>query len=53
MRHFLSSLNYEGKDKETVGEPDPFIVTSSDHAIGNSDHILGKSLHPEQRRSGK
>jgi polyphosphate kinase 2 len=53
MRHFLSSLNYDGKNFETVGEPDPFIVTSSDHAIRNSEHILGKSLHPEQRRSGK
>ena len=53
MRHFLSSLDYDGKDFKTVGEPDPFIVTSSDHAIANSDHILGKSLHPKQRRSGK
>ena len=53
MRHFLSSLNYDDKDHETVGEPDPFIVTSSDHAIRNSEHILGKSLHPEQRRSNR
>ena len=51
MRHFLSSLKYEGKDRDVVGEPDPFIVTSSDHAIGNSEHILGKSLHPDQRRT--
>ena len=51
MRHFLSTLNYDDKDEETVGKPDPFIVTTSDHAIGNSEHILGKSLHPEQRRS--
>jgi polyphosphate kinase 2 len=53
MRHFLSSLPYDGKDHKTVGKPDPFIVTSSDHALRNSEHILGKSLHPEQRRSGK
>ncbi len=51
MRHFLTSLNYDGKDPEAIGEVDPFIVTSSDHAIGNSDHILGKSLHPGQRRT--
>ncbi|CAD7843861.1 MAG: Polyphosphate kinase 2 (EC 2.7.4.1) [Olavius algarvensis Gamma 3 endosymbiont] len=50
MRHFLSSLNYDDKDEETVGQSDPFIVTTSDHAIANSEHILGKSLHPEQRR---
>jgi len=53
MRHFLSSLNYDDKNFESVGEPDPFIVTSSDHAIAKSEHILGKSLHPEQRRSKK
>jgi polyphosphate kinase 2 (PPK2 family) len=51
MRHFLSSLNYDDKDEELVGQSDPFIVTSSDHAIAHSEHILGKSLHPEQRRS--
>ena len=51
MRHFLSSLNYDDKDGELVGQADPFIVTSSDHAIAHSEHILGKSLHPEQRRS--
>ena len=51
MRHFLSSLNYEGKNSQALESPDPFIVTSSDHAIGNSDHILGISLHPEQQRS--
>ena len=53
MRHFLASLNYEGKDNEVVGEADPFIVTSSDHAIRTSEHILGKSLHPEQRHRKK
>ena len=53
MRHFLSSLNYDGKDVETVAQPDPFIVTSSDHAVANSEHILGTSLHPQQRRSKK
>ena len=51
MRHFLSSLDYDGKDHQVVGVADPFIVTSSDHAIRNSEHILGTSLHPEQRRT--
>ena len=53
MHHFLSTLNYDDKDFESVGEPDSFIVTSSDHAIARSEHILGKSLHPKQRRSKK
>ena len=51
MRHFLASLPYEGKDPGVVGEPDPFLVTSSAHVVGSSEHILGKSLHPNQRRS--
>ncbi len=41
----------DDKDFESVGEPDSFIVTSSDLAIARSEHILGASLHPEQRRS--
>ena len=53
MRHFLSSLNYDDKNSEAIGEPDSFLVTSSDHAVMNSEHILGKSLHPKQRRSKK
>ena len=53
MRHFLASLNYDDKNFELVGEPDQFIVTSSDHAIARSEHILGASLHPEQRHSKK
>ena len=53
MRHFLSALNYDDKDTDAIGEPDPFIVTSSDHAIANSEHILGASLHPDHRRSKK
>ena len=50
MRHFLSSLEYDGKDPSVVGEPDSLLVTTSEHVIGNSRHILGKSLHPKQRR---
>jgi len=51
MRHFLSSLSYDDKDESVVGAPDPYLVTSSAHAVGNSEHIFGKSLHPDQRKS--
>src|SRR5210317_1859478 len=51
MRHFLLSLDYDDKDIKTIGKLDPFIVTSSDHAIRNSEHILGNSLHPKQRKT--
>jgi len=30
MRHFLSSLDYPGKDQGVVGEPDPLIVGSTE-----------------------
>jgi len=50
MKHFLSSLQYPQKDQHVVGHPDPLIVGSSTDVIGSNDHILGKSLHPDQRR---
>jgi len=50
MQHFLSSLPYAGKDEKIVTDPDPLIVGSSNDVIGRNEHILGKSLHPKQRR---
>ena len=50
MRHFLSSLDYPGKDVELVGHPDPLIVGQAHHVIHRSDHILGTALHPEARQ---
>lgn len=50
MQHFLASLPYPGKDQELITGPDPLIVGSSVDSIGDSEHILGKSLHPGQRR---
>lgn len=46
MRHFLSTLDYPGKNAEVVGEPDPLIVGQAHHVIHRSEHILGNSLHP-------
>ncbi len=51
MRHFLSTLPYDGKDTDVVKQPDPYLVTTSAHVISGSEHILGKSLHPELRRT--
>ncbi|MEP2784470.1 MAG: polyphosphate kinase 2 [Pseudoruegeria sp.] len=50
MRHFLSTLDYPGKDVSIVGEPDPLIVGSAGHVINKSEHILGHALHPDNRR---
>ena len=44
MQHFLSTLNYPGKNREVV-ETDPLIVGQSSHVIGRSRHILGPSLN--------
>ncbi|KIC12964.1 polyphosphate kinase [Leisingera sp. ANG-M1] len=49
MRHFLSALDYPGKDPEIAQAPDPLIVGQAHHVIHQSDHILGKALHPETR----
>lgn len=50
MQHFLSSLPYDNKDRRIVRGPDPLIVGSGAHVVGDDHHILGKSLHPEQQR---
>jgi polyphosphate kinase 2 len=51
MRHFLSSLPYDGKDAHVIGQVDPLIVGSGGDVIGNSAHILGASLHPAHRKA--
>ncbi|MGE9808691.1 polyphosphate kinase 2 [Janibacter sp. G1551] len=35
MRHFLSTVDYEGKDAEIVGTPDPLIVKRGIEAVGD------------------
>lgn len=35
MRHFLSSVDYDGKDRTVVGEPDPLIVRRGIEAVGD------------------
>lgn len=50
MLHFLNSLDYPGKDKSVVTEPDPMIVSGAAHVIHQSDHILGSALHPNAKK---
>lgn len=50
MQHFLSTLDYPGKDPSVATPPDTLIVSSAHHVVHSADHILGKSLHPDQRR---
>jgi polyphosphate kinase 2 len=53
MRHFLSSLDYPGKDPSIAQAPDPRIVGRADHVLHSTDHILATALHPETRKTGK
>ncbi len=50
MQHFLSSLEYPGKDHSVVKPADPLIVNTASHVIHQSDHILGTALHPDTRK---
>ncbi len=51
MQHFLHSLDYQGKDLKIAHAPDPLIVSTAQHVLHGTDHILGKSLHPDVRKS--
>ena len=51
MLHFLSSLDYPGKDPAIAEPPDPLIVGAAHHLIHDSQHILGVALHPDQRKA--
>jgi len=51
MRHFLSTLEYPDKDLSIAKAPDPLIVGGAGHVVHSSEHILGRSLHPEARKS--
>lgn len=50
MRDFLNTLPYANKSKRVVTTADPLIVGSSMHVIGRDGGILGKTLHPGNRR---
>ncbi|MBV1863028.1 MAG: polyphosphate kinase 2 [Rhodobacteraceae bacterium] len=50
MRHFLSHIPYPNRDMGNAPDPDPLIVGSANHVIGQDAHILGKTLHPNQRK---
>ncbi len=51
MLHFLDSLDYPDKNLRVAHEPDPRLVGRASHVVQRSEHILGKSLHPADRRA--
>jgi len=54
MQHFLSAIPYPDKDESVVTGPDPFIVGSGSHVLGQStEAVLDSTVHPEKRRKKK
>jgi polyphosphate kinase 2 len=51
LQHFLSAMDYPGRDENVVFGADPLIVGSTRHVVGHSEHVFGKSLHPQTRLS--
>ena len=49
MRHFLSTLDYPGKDTAIALPPEPEIVNSATTVLHRAGHILGTALHPDTR----
>ena len=51
MRHFLSTIDYPGKDAAVVGTPDPLIVGRASQVLNGAGHILDTATHPAVRRA--
>ncbi|KQB95773.1 polyphosphate kinase [Loktanella sp. 1ANDIMAR09] len=51
MRHFLSTLDYPGKDHTIAQAPQPEIVGSAQKVVHRAEHILGTALHPDTRKA--
>jgi polyphosphate kinase len=51
MRHFLSTIDYPGKDHAVVGTPDPLIVGRASQVLSGAGHILETAQHPANRRA--
>ncbi len=51
MQHFLSSLDYPGKDARAVDAPDPLIVGQARQVLNQSESLLESSMHPMTRRA--
>ncbi|MEZ5555969.1 polyphosphate kinase 2 [Haliea sp.] len=47
MRHFLSTLDYPGKDPSIATPPDPLIVGHASHVVHGMSHILDASRPPQ------
>jgi hypothetical protein len=51
MRHFLSSIDYPGKDAAAIGQVDPLIVGKAGQVINKAEGVLQAAVPPELRKS--
>jgi polyphosphate kinase 2 len=49
MRHFLSTIDYPGKDHAAIGQTDPLIVGRASQVLRGAGHILDTATHPAVR----
>ena len=53
MKHFLSTIDYPGKDLEVVGAPDPLIVGHASQVLGQGPgHLMDAARHPVRGLAG-
>lgn len=50
MRHFLSSIDYPGKDLAAIGQPDPLIIGKARQVIHAAEGLLTTAVPPELRK---
>ncbi|NNE51212.1 MAG: polyphosphate kinase 2 [Sulfitobacter sp.] len=48
MRHFLSQLDYPGKDLEVATPPDPLIYHQAETLLRDSEHIFAPTIRPKK-----
>lgn len=53
MRHFLSTIDYPGKNHEVIGTPDPLIVGRASQVLNGVGHILNSAQRPAVRRPAR
>ena len=49
MRHFLSTIDYPGKDLEVIGSVDPLIVGHASQVLRGAGHLLGAAIPAPMR----
>ena len=49
MRHFLSTIDYPGKDLEVIGAVDPLIVGHASQVLRGAGHLLGAAMPAPMR----